>query len=59
MRNVTTTTTITSKNPRTQSELTNVPKKPSQKLGYAESPNTIGTLPIREYDDPERVNHRL
>ena len=48
MRNVTTTTTITSKNPQTQTDLTNVPKKPSQKLGYAESPNTIGTLPIRE-----------
>ncbi|MDB4794585.1 hypothetical protein OAG73_00105 [bacterium] len=59
MRNVTTTTTITSKNPRAQTELTNVPKKPSQKLGQAESPITIGSLPIREYDDPEWVNHRL
>ena len=62
MRNVTTTITVTNKNPRAQPELTSVAKKRSGRaLGQAESPDTttIGNLPIREYGDPEWVNHRL
>jgi len=33
----------------------------SRALGQAESPDTttIGNLPLREYGDPEWINHRL
>ena len=61
MRNVTTTITVTNKNPRAQPERTSAPKALSRALGQAESPdtNTIGNLAMREYDDPEWINHRL
>ena len=61
MRNVTTTITVTNKNPRAQPERTSTPKALSRALGQAESPDTatIGNLPLREYGDPEWVNHRL
>lgn len=61
MRNVTTTITVTNKNPRAQPERTSPPKALSRALGQAESPDTttIGNLPMREYGDPEWGNHRL
>ena len=61
MRNVTTTITVTNKNPRAQPERTSAPKALNRALGQAESPDTttIGNRPWREYGDPEWINHRL
>jgi hypothetical protein len=61
MRNVTTAITVTNKNLRAQPERTSAPKALNRALGQAESPDTttIGNLPLREYGDPEWINHRL
>jgi len=55
MRNVTTTITVTNKNPRAQPEQTSAAKALSRALGQAESPDTttIGNLPMHEYGHPE------
>jgi len=62
MRNVTTTITVTNKNPRAQPERTSAAKAlspgawPSGESGHY---TTIGNLPMREYGDPEWGNHRV
>ena len=61
MRNVTTTITVTNKNPRAQPERTSEAKALGRAIGQAESPDTttIGNLPMRVYGDPEWDNPRL